>query len=53
MDSLLIVTGIGLDAVWNGTLSQISAITYISPTYNYIGPCLQFFGRNRNQDDLQ
>ena len=39
----------GLVLTLFGTLSQMSAITYICPTWfesTYIGPCLQFFGRN-------
>ena len=43
---ILIVTRLGLDAVWN-TFSNICH--HICPTWfesTYIGPCLQFFGRN-------
>ena len=39
----------GLGLTLFGTLSQMSAITYICPTWfesTYIGPCLQYFGRN-------
>ena len=41
------IQGLGLPLF--GILSQLSAITYICPTWfesTYIGPCLQFFGRN-------
>ena len=46
---ILFLSWQGLGLTLFGTLSQMSAITYIYPTWfesTYIGPCLQFFGRN-------
>ena len=46
---ILFLSWQGMGLTLFGTLSQMSAITYICPTWfesTYIGPCLQFFGRN-------
>ena len=43
---ILFLSWQGLGLMLFGTLSQMSAITYIMSMSNLVAPCLQFFGRN-------